>query len=354
MCKIFIVAGVKPSTVNKVWKFAEAIAKPMSRSNTDGLGYGAITSDGALFGERWLNNDHAFKSAGDVESVDPNYAGAVEFKSETFNYTSYGEIDKKNIVALTMHTRWATTPKGMNNVHPFVLEEVSLIHNGVIRNHHEFKLESTCDSEAILQSYVKQKVWETPTNFQAAADMIRGYYACGVLFHSVDGPRLDIFKASHAVLYVAYIKELETYVHCTSDDDIKNVCKELGYSHGPVYTILSNKFIRIDAAAGKTMSITTFSPAAEYSYMESTRHNGFPNHPTQSSTSKTSGRGGDTKQIVGAVDKTNILPYSKKRENFKMSSELLEYYNSRPMSCVALSEREIQEEIMNSERNYNR
>jgi hypothetical protein len=362
MCKIFLVAGIKPTTQEKVWRFAEAIGKPMSKTNSDGLGYGAITSDGKLFGERWLSNDTAFQNEVSEDVTGLNYEGAVVVKvKDKYEYNSYGEIDKANVTAITMHTRWATSPKGMMNTHPFVLDGVSLIHNGVIRNDSEFKLKSTCDSEAILQAYVTQKVWESPDNFQAAADMLRGYYACGVLVNTTEGPFLDIFKAHGASLYVTYVKELETWVHSTSDSDIKDTCKEFGYSHGPMYSILPNKFIRINAITGKKISIADFTPGTD------TYHNTYYNHPTQSRTYQ-SGRNGRKEDIQTAniggdkllgtksneINRNNILPYGKKKSNTTISPELISYYSSGRMSCVPLTDREIQEEIMNTERSMGR
>lgn len=359
MCKIFLVAGIKPTTAEKIWRFTQAIGKPMSKQNTDGLGYGAITSDGKLFGERWLSNDHAFKTQNESDVTDLNYEGAVDIKKETFESNSYGEVDRMKAVAITMHTRWATTPKGMMNTHPFVLDDVSLIHNGVIRNYEEFKLKSTCDSEAILHAYVQNKVWETPDNFQAAADMLRGYYACGVLVNTDQGPYLDIFKAHHASLYVTYIQQLETWVHCTSDDDIKATCKEFDYNHGPMYSILPSKFIRVNAITGKTISIIGFTPSVDYAH---TQWNGY-NHPSQYRTSQ-DGKSGQTAITEGTtkllgtkteeVNRNNILPYGKKKENTNCSPGLWEYFKSGKATCTALSDREIQEEIMNTERTMGR
>lgn len=357
MCKIFLVAGVKPSTADKVWKFAETIAKPMSRANTDGLGYAAITDEGHLFAERWLNNDNAFTSKDDSDLVSENYGSAVSAPSKVYEYSNHGIVEREKTVAITMHTRWATTPKGLQNVHPFILDEVSLIHNGIIRNTNDFKLISTCDSEAILQSYVKQEVWSDPNKFQDAADMLKGYYACGVMFNTTAGPILDIFKANGASLYVAYVKELETFVHCTSDDDIKSVCRELGYSCGPMHTLHPNKFIRVNAATGKTISITDFKPGGEYetynnhsySHHGVNDHSYFNRNPQHTHTPQTgSSSGTSVKNPPAIIGRENVIPWDKKKSNTKVSRELMDYYRSRPMSCVKLSDREVQEEIHNA------
>lgn len=355
MCKIFLVAGIKPTTVNKVWKFTEAIAKPMSRGNSDGLGYAGITAEGKLFGERWLVNDHAFKSKLENDETEINYEGAIENKKEQYEYTSFGDVNKESVIALTMHTRWATSPRGMINVHPFVLDDVSLIHNGVIRNHDEFKLKSTCDSEAILQAYVEHKVWESPDRFQSAADMLRGYYACGVLVNTNAGPFMDIFKAYTAMLYVAYVKQLETWVHCTSESDIKDVCKELGYDIGHMYSILPSKFIRVNAITGKKISVIGFNANFEYASTFNERNftpSRTSNHNGYSTTPHTETK--LTKLLQSRKTLDNVLPYGKKKETTKVSDDLLAYFKSGIQSCVKLTDREIQEEIMNTERTLGR
>lgn len=367
MCKIFIVAGVKPTTVDKVWKFAETIAKPMSRVNTDGLGYGAITASGHIFGERWLTNDHAFQTEEQVKGIDDNYAAAVATTTADYQYSSYGVVDKASMVALTMHTRMATTPRGLMNVHPFVLDDVSLIHNGVIRNHSEFKLQSTCDSEAILQAYVQKKVWEAPDNFNDAAAMLQGYYACGVLVNTEQGPFLDMFKANAASLYVGYVKELETHVVCTSDDDIKNTCKELGYSVGTLRSILPGKFIRVNAITGKSISISDFKESkTEYVYSGSYGHNGyngphndyfnrnnnnrnFLNSQTSQTGNQSSGKvSAITSNLPTVLKREEIVPWGKSKKSLTsdIPKDVLEYLKSGRMDIKRMSDLEIQQEVM--------
>lgn len=346
-----MVAGVKPSTVDKVWKFAKTIAKPMSRANSDGLGYAAITAEGNLFGERWLTNNHAFSSQIDEsdKQLASMFGDAVEGKVEKFEYNNFGDVAPEKMVALTLHTRMATSPRGLNNTHPFVQNDTSLIHNGVIRNTTDFEFSlSTCDSEAILISYLNKNVVEDPKNFDEAAKMLKGYYACGILANTEEGPVLDMFK-SNARLHIAYIKDLETWVASTDDDDIKNTCKDLNYIVGNMFTLLNGKFIRIDAVTGKEKSITKFEPSTEWTY---TNHGGHHHPPYNGSTSVKKELTGTTPHIKDMTKTPNVIPWNKRKQNTEVSKEMMHYFTSGVRSCTKLSERETQETIMEQERVY--
>ncbi len=352
MCKIFAVAGIKPSTQDKVWKFAQAIAKPMSKGNNDGLGYAAITAEGKIFGERWLNNNHAFKRPpeGDDNLLMGMFKEALETKNETFEYNSFGEVDLSKMVALTLHTRAATSAKGLANTHPFVQNDTALIHNGIIRNTTDFKFTlSTCDSEAILISYLNKEVGVNPEAINEAAKLLKGYYACGVLTNTEEGPILDIFK-SGARMHIAHVKELETYVFSTDDDDIKDTCKLFGYNHGSLFTVMNGRFLRVDALTGKEKSIVKFDPSPEWTTYNYNKDN--YNYPTTGNTSTKSNTTTHSSGTAATKKTADVLPYGKKRSNTNVSEGLMDYFRAGDRMCVRLSEREIQEEIMNNERMY--
>ena len=335
MCKVFMVAGINDMNREKVWAFAKAIAKPMSKSNNDGLGYSAITSDGKIFGERWLTNSDAFKPANNIDEKLYETIGDVFLemkKSSTLGETnSFGDVDPSKAVAITLHTRFATSPKGMKNTHPFVDGNTSLIHNGVIRNVQDFTLKiSTCDSEAILEAYVEAKVMDDVELFHKAAARLKGYYACGVLTVGPKGPIMDIFKSFQARLHCAYVEELNTWVISTDDSDIKDTVKEFGFTSSAIMTIKSEQFIRIDAITNKTLSLTAFKTAPEWepykahsSYKASTDIT-YNNPPV-------------------------VYPFDKKRET-KISPDMLKYFQAGKQTCTRLTEREMQEEIMQQHR----
>jgi predicted glutamine amidotransferase len=356
VCKVFLIAGIKPKTAKNAWKFAEAMAKPMSQANDHGMGYAAITKDGNLFGERWLNNAEAFQPRVAPEDLDgkvfSTFGDAIDGTKkeppQLGEYNSFGDIDKERAVAITLHARFATTPRGMMNTHPFVDEGVSLIHNGVIRNAERLNLNkiSTCDSEAILRLYLDKNVKEDPNNFQAVADAMEGYYACGVLTNTETGPILDIFKGNNAFLHATFVKELDTYVLSTSEYDIKNTCKDLGFTHSEIYKINEGKFIRLNAVTHQNISITPFKVADNFTNY-SNYSSRFPNHHTST---KTDAIGtGDT----GVFDATKegmpkVYPLNSRR-NTEVPQHLMDYFNGKS-TVYSLTERETQEIIAYQER----
>lgn len=360
MCKVFMVSGIKPETVENAWVFAQEMGKLMSKGNSDGLGYAAITNEGKLFGERWLENKDAFAEAiVDTTPFDDelfaNLGEAIDGSKKEFNknkgeYNNFGKFEPDKIVALTLHTRFATSPKGMQNTHPFVDNNVSLIHNGVIRNPEAYGMKnSSCDSESILQGYLKEDVVSDPANFQKVAEKLQGYYACGVLTNSETGPILDIFKGNSARLYAAFIKELNAFVLSTDDDDIKNTAKYLGFTMGEVYKINEGRFIRVNAITGKTASITSFK-VGETGYYSGNHYSsrGSYNSPTNTSQKSTTGDTGNS-----AINKDNVYPFGKSKDTTKnptLQKALVPYYTAGKLTCTRLSEREEQEVIAKYER----
>lgn len=362
MCKVMMISGIKPEHVDNTIKFVKAMKDPMSQANTDGLGYAAIDKDGNLFGERWLVNSEAFEKpkkkvvpTKDIKQVED----MLEEKTYQYgNYSSYnssassesnkfGEIDMKKMVAITMHTRFATSPRGMINTHPFVENGVSLIHNGVIRNVEDFELrQSTCDSEAILMQYNDNKINLEPGNFQTAVDKLRGYFACGVLAKGADGkPVLDIFKTAGARLHFAYVHDIDNWVITTDDSDISTACRKLGFTHDKVYVIKSEKLFRFDAITGDRLLTLDFKEAT-YSNV-STYNN--PTKTTATTDTKSddgsgtivNARTGESKTVYQLHEGTGG-----KKKNTPISAKMLEFFKHGKPKIERLSEREVEEEIM--------
>jgi predicted glutamine amidotransferase len=265
MCKVLMVAGVKPKNVDNLRRFLETMGTLMSKSNPHGLGYTAMTKEGELFGQRWLDNDYAWYDTllpdADAVKAAKKFPGMIDeglLEETTPEMNSYGNEDWANVTAAMLHTRYATSAKGMSNTHPFVTldNKVSLIHNGIIRNDRDFKLTlSTCDSEAILVSYLNQDVMRDGNNIQKVADELEGYYAVGVM--SAVNKTIDIFKYN-AQLFFTFVNELGTYVFTTDSSDITAACKALGFKHGSVFEFKTNHFMRIDAITGNMMQLLRF------------------------------------------------------------------------------------------------
>lgn len=260
MCRIMVVAGLKPENAELNWEFIQEMGLVMSKQNNDGLGYTAISQEGEMFGERWLLNEEAFDVRFNNHALIRNFEGFIEGDLEEVRYNRFG-VMTDNIAAITLHTRMATSTKGFKNTHPFVDEatETSLIHNGIIDNVTTAdNIRSTCDSERILNKYLEHDIINNPGNIQKMVDDLKGYMACGVFGKNAQGIRyLDVFKTTAGLVGV-YIKELGAIVFTTEFDHVKTVCKDLGLSTSGKFTVKENVLMRINALTGHPMTKVEF------------------------------------------------------------------------------------------------
>lgn len=274
MCKVMMMAGVTSDTRDNAWKFIKEMAKEMSPGNMDGLGYAALSTDGELFGERWHHNGEAFnvrQAAEPLSQLDSYlieaFGGALRKDRQPIRYNKFGSVNEDGLAAITLHTRMATSGKEFMNTHPFVVGQTSLIHNGVIRNADRFELtQSTCDSEAILNLYVKHKVMQKPTVIRSVAKKLQGYYACGVITSNPSqGAVMDIFKCNAARLAAAFVQELNTVVFSTQVSDIKTVCARLGFNVLSEFIFEAETLLRLDALTGEVLETVSFTvPVPKY------------------------------------------------------------------------------------------
>lgn len=272
MCKIMVMAGIKSETRTKAWEFIKAMGEKMSPGNMDGLGYAALSETGELFGERWHNNNEAFKirevsrTKSELEKkLISDFKDAINVPLPPPRYNKFGTLQPDSIIAVTLHTRMATSGKQFFNTHPFVSEGVSLIHNGVIRNvSSQDLIQSTCDSEKILNLYNKHKVKTNPEAIKQVSEKLLGYFACGVLSsNKKTGAYVDVFKCDDARLTAAYIKEFETLVFSTSIADIKEVAEKLNLTVVSEFVFSDGRFVRLNAFTGECVFSTSFKKKEE-------------------------------------------------------------------------------------------
>jgi len=261
MCKNLYIAGIKPEVSKKLlWDFMFAVTPFISSWDKDGLGYAAMGREG-IWGERWLNPKDAWKYRKVWSEEDAKtskyYRGALAAEPR---FNEFGKADTTHTSAIMLHARMATCVKNLSNTHPFVRDNVALIHNGVIGNHADLeKLTSTCDSEVILNSYFKHDIANKPDDIQKVMDDIRGYYSCGLLSTNTEGKQhLDIFRNSTASMHAYYVKELDAVVFCTKSDIIRETCKKLGWSYGNTFTFKDEIMVRIDCTTGQPISTHGF------------------------------------------------------------------------------------------------
>ena len=273
MCKLFMMAGINDDNRSDASDLIIEMAGIIGLSMRDGIGYAAVTTDGDLFGERWFKSEDAFDLreeptvSKDEQYILDQYKSALTLIDKPKKYNTFGDEKKSiaelwgNVSAVTLHGRFATSAKEFRNTHPFIVNDTSLVHNGVIRN--AFSLnrmkQSSCDSEVILNLYDEMLVSETPANIQAVVDNLIGYYACGVFSRDSEGNRvLDIFKDQTANLSAAYIDELGVVVFVTNIDDLKRACDVLDLTIGSVYKVNSGILMRLNPVDGSVITMKHF------------------------------------------------------------------------------------------------
>ena len=273
MCKLFMMAGINDDNRSDASDLIIEMAGIIGLSMRDGIGYAAVTTDGDLFGERWFKSEDAFDLreeptvSKDEQYILDQYKSALTLIDKPKKYNTFGDEKKSiaelwgNVSAVTLHGRFATSAKEFRNTHPFIVNDTSLVHNGVIRN--AFSLnrmkQSSCDSEVILNLYDEMLVSETPANIQAVVDELIGYYACGVFSRDSEGNRvLDIFKDQTANLSAAYIDELGVVVFVTNIDDLKRACDVLDLTIGSVYKVNSGILMRLNPVDGSVITMKHF------------------------------------------------------------------------------------------------
>lgn len=274
MCKVMMIPGIKPGKLPQVYSLAKSMAKVMSRVEEDGVGYAAITKDGNIYGEKWLNKDDAFVIHA-TPKPDPgmvriaNLFGDVadwdKVPSTAKVYDSFGQRTQPALdstVAMILHARKSTVgAKTIENVHPFVergdehIPATALIHNGGILNHDKLtKKMSTCDSEVILHEYLANSMYHNPWGMEQLAKTLVGGYTVGLLssmlIDNVWTPYLDIFK-SHKDLEAAFVPELDTVVFSTTKWSLEEALKECGMTGQNWIKVKDGFLLRINAITGE-------------------------------------------------------------------------------------------------------
>jgi len=261
MCKILVIPKINDETRETALKFLKVMHRIMSETNSNGCGYAAMSADGQLFGERWLNNRDAFSDRRPLTELDKKMLAATcGFLSKKEVYDMQGVIREDQMTSIIYHARTATSGKEFYNTHPFFEENTALIHNGVIHNAKQTDMaQSTCDSEVILRKYLDLDVQEDTRNFQKVCNALTGYYACAVMGYDGAGtPIIDVFKSYTASLNAVYIEQLKSLVISTSLYDMQKTCTELNLTILSEYDVVEGHLIRFNAVSGASMLIQKF------------------------------------------------------------------------------------------------
>lgn len=251
MCKVGIITGINQKNKNIVGNMVYSLATKMSFGNNQGFGHSSVYRGGGVYTEKWMDNVDRFKNLDDPTAFQKLQIGP-------------GHDEGATPGTIIMHARYATVgPQAIQNTHPFVDVEAktTLIHNGGISNHGELtKKTSQCDSEVILNEYVKNKVNENETEITEVIEKLRGWWACAVLSFNRQVPILDIF-VNHASLFKCEIGATGLTLFSTSEHDIKKVCEEQSLDYFDPKKVDQGVLYRYNAITGNLIS--------EYVYMKS-------------------------------------------------------------------------------------
>lgn len=255
MCRLLMMSGI--TNTESAVEFMRLARDPMSVGNNMGIGYTATKSNGDFFTERWHRNEQFFNR--EVVMTQDIIDKLEPFKNRlpplSVNYSLQGDMEFSDITSVTMHTRYATCGREFMNTHPFVDGEFSLVHNGIISNAEELKLNklSTCDSEAALQSYINLGVNLDPSKAQEWIDTLEGYWAFGIFSRDANGKKvLDIVRNS-ASLYTTTVEGLGI-VLATTPEIITSTADKLGLKMSDRPQMMaSNKLFRLDAVTGNVI-----------------------------------------------------------------------------------------------------
>lgn len=311
MCKVLAIAGVKKGQQEMVRKLAVAAVAEFCSSDGDGFGYAAMTRDGLMFGEKWLDREEAFRihkqtsSPRSLELLMNRVSDVVKIPdyNDGVTYGTFGPKVTKEMwndtASFMMHCRKKTIgDKTITNTHPFYMPEtkdneaLALIHNGSITNHEKLvKMFSSCDSEVIMHEYLKETVMYVPENIKNVAKALIGEYTAIVLskyFMDSDKAQIymDIFK-SNKDLHVGYVRELDNLVYCTAGKfSFEKLCKDAGLTIDHILEIEDGKLLRLDGMTGEMLlaDVVKFEKSAGgrsfgYSYNQNYNYNRDPYVP---------------------------------------------------------------------------
>lgn len=314
MCKLLIMTGITEGLVAK--RFMELMAVPMSRHNNDGIGFTGVNPDGSLFSQKWFNNDHFMETKNIMtpeirEQLKP-YADRLPKGALDINYMEYGEGSFETMRSVTMHTRFATCEKGIRNTHPFIDNDVSLVHNGVIRNADILKVNkiSTCDSEAALQTYLTEGVANDTKKAKKWLDILSGGWAFGILANNEQGNRvLDVVRGMSSLYYM----EVEGLgrVFTTNDDDAKSVIKEMGLTFiKEPYLVSFDSMYRFDALTGEMLEEVDIKKSYSNPHYNRNTSGNYTGAKGSGTTTTSQSSGTKTSQTAASTESTKDRQYN--------------------------------------------
>jgi predicted glutamine amidotransferase len=204
MCKIFTITGAVSRP--QVHNLLALTNKVFAETQHDGFGFLSIGKTLAFGRYRFPDSFPGFDS---------------HLPSFLLRDTSETGVISNTSSALLIHGRHSTNERCLENVHPFVLNDMYLVHNGVldyVGKGNEPKPKNKCDSEAFL-------MWLQDNAPEFAFIDWSGY---GAIFTYSKSEGLTLIKCSSSRLSVAKRKGNNGYVFSTDSRDLVEICESAG------------------------------------------------------------------------------------------------------------------------------
>lgn len=219
MCKVLAFTNL--GRVKHLSKLVEVAAPIVCRRDDDGFGWAALGQDG-VFGERSLDaSDHKYR----IDKLDQVVKNITKPTTNTFGHVS------KLIGGGMFHGRTSTNDASLLNTHPIRKSGWTLIHNGVVSNTGpKYEMRTTNDTEHLVQ-------YMSTTGISGVEKHLTGYYAFAAF---APNGHMHVVRDSIAPLYVAYSKQIDSYVFATTKEIILDVFAEMKWKHGPIDPVLDN------------------------------------------------------------------------------------------------------------------
>lgn len=222
MCKLMTFTD--SSKIKSLKRVVNVVLPLITKNDDDGFGWIAYGSNGT-FGERMTEMHHGYR-------LDRN-GHSVKLPIVDKTYEALGQ-ESNAVGALLLHGRTSTNHKSLINTHPIARNAWTLVHNGVVGNRGpEYEQLTTNDTEHLVH-------YLSTEGIDGVERHLSGYYA----FAAIDPRGLThICRDSNASLYVAWIRSIESYCFATTEELIRETCKQLKWKCGPVELVESNVYM---------------------------------------------------------------------------------------------------------------
>ena len=211
MCKIFAMTNVSrvKITTDLINVVRDALCKHNDR---DGFGYAINTVGGNLWGEK-TTAPFQFEPLNYRQSSVTQNLPIVEIENQSF-----GEISEDN-QSFIAHGRMSTNVINIGTTHPFLSDNVALIHNGVVSDpwKEAGRLTTGCDTEILLN------LWER-NGMDCIEENAAGYYALAILDKL---GQLHIARDDRANLFIAWSETVNSYLIATTVEILQSIADRM-------------------------------------------------------------------------------------------------------------------------------